>query len=329
MKCRQCFIQPFHGVVCRVLRGGFIFVYTRRQTGAGNFFPRFFIGQRTVFMDPDAHCFLPFGQRIGLVFFAAQTLIGLGVSHLFDCAVKIRSPCLPGRIHRLKAFSDLNHRVNRIAQGLLDQGFDIFQQHLGCGTDGQQLGYDFFGLRIKTAAPVVTGGFFQQLPVAGGQVQIKEAAAVECVLTDHLSTPGMNGVNRGLIHPLRRMIQALGASQPLAGIVRTSQGMQIVIPPAISAEKSRSLGQAVADTVPQFLCSGIGEGNDQNFRRRQSPKKAAFTAMSQYQPEIKGRDRVGLAGTCTGLDQTNAVQGKCQRIQYIDHAYLLIPICVI
>ncbi len=160
------------------------------------------------------------------------------------------------------------------------------------------------------SAPVVACSLFHEFLLGRCQFQIKQTAAVKGMLADHLLTPGMNGMDRGFIHPLRRLIQAPGAIRPPAGFVIPSQGCQIRVPGALSAKKSCSLGQAAADPVPQLLCRGIGKGHHQNFRRGQRTGKGVFSPVSQHQPQIQGRDRVCLAGTCAGLDQANAVQGK-------------------
>ncbi len=169
-------------------------------------------------------------------------------------------------------------------------------------------------------APVIAGGLL--LLVAGVllQFQAEQAAGIEGVLLEHAVAEAVDGVDGGFVHPLRGGLQTLGAAGALLGfaVIVEQLGEHRVAGFGVRVgEQAGGFGEAVADTLAQFLGGRFGEGHHQDFRRQQRPVEGVVVvpvvAVAQHQAQVEGGQGKGLAGAGAGLDQPGAVQREGDR----------------
>jgi hypothetical protein len=130
----------------------------------------------------------------------------------------------------------------------------------------------------------------------------------------------VDGVDGGFVHPLRGGLQTLGAAGALLGfaVIVEQLGEHRVAGFGVRVgEQAGGFGEAVADTLAQFLGGRFGEGHHQDFRRQQRPVEGVVVvpvvAVAQHQAQVEGGQGKGLAGAGAGLDQPGAVQREGDR----------------
>ena len=290
--------------------------------------------------------------------------VGLGVTP----AIEHRQPLAELRLQRIDAGRPGGARLVLQALGMLGLAADLHQlrhgrfgrvQQLvakgpGCALLAQQRahrGHQRFGVTqldarehrrlrasqpIELLAPVVLRGLQLQLGFVGQQGLCEQVAAVEGVLAQHAVAPAVDGGDGGLVHPVGRHAQQLGAAGPVAGRKVIAQREQVGRRAEIRLQRVAGLlghtglehvggfAQALADAVAQLVGGCVGEGHDQDLGRRQRAGKGgglhtavhlALGTVAQHQAQVQLGDGVGLAGAGTGFDQPRARQRQAQRVQ--------------
>ncbi len=238
-----------------------------------------------------------------------------------------RFPLIGQRQRLAQRAQFLHHVVRRVERLALQvqprvvaaqQRLDALPQRLGRGEALQQRARGRRIQRVVVPTPVVVQHALLQVLQVGLQRLREQAAAAHRVLAQHAPGPAVDGVDGGLVHPLRGGAQAVRAGEPLVGRIAVAQRGQHVagLRRGFAGEHARRFGQPGADALAQLLRGGFGEGHDQDLGRRERPREgAARLAVAQHQAQVEQRDRVGLAGAGAGLDQARAVQREAQRVQ--------------
>ena len=177
--------------------------------------------------------------------------------------------------------------------------------------------------RRQKRAPVIAHDFRAQLALVGFERLRKQAVAVERVLAQHAVAPAMNRGDRGFIHPFRGELQPVRAGGPLLDVVAVTQVVQQVFAGherfnfvRVRAEIRGRFDQTRTDAVTQLLGGRIRKRHDENFWRRQRPRLAIRSTMTQHEPDVQHRDREGLASAGARFDQAAALQRKFERLQF-------------
>ena len=131
--------------------------------------------------------------------------------------------------------------------------------------------------------PVIAGGLFQQFLFIGRQFRIKGRAAFKGVLPQHAVAPTVDGVDGGLIHPKGGPFKNSGLLNPQFLRKRMPQGVHKLIFAFFPTKKCGGFNQFIANPIPQFLRSGIGEGDHQDFRGHEGSREPILSAMPQHQ----------------------------------------------
>ena len=234
----------------------------------------------------------------------------------------------PGGLDRLQlcqaAAQQVVHFAHRSGARRLpgQQTADAPVQRVGVGSqDREQQVQPGPLLRIDHVTPVIPHRLGAQFRKVGFELLFEQAAAIEGVFTQHPVAPAMNGRHRRLVHPFRSQLQlpcAARAFQRLRMVVEQAPQCRVGGVGCIPPEMPRRAQQPFVDARPQFPRCGIGKGDHQDARRQQGLGEGPVATVTQHQPQIKGRDGEGLAGSGAGLDQAAPVQGKIGRIQQRD-----------
>ena len=162
-------------------------------------------------------------------------------------------------------------------------------------------------------APVVAHGLGQQFALVVDGVLHEGVTAVERVLAQHALAPAVDGVHRGLVHPLRGQFQlARGAGAGFRVGVIGDQAGEVIVVRDLAAKRLGGLAQAGADAFAQFGSGGLGKGDHQDLRWQQ--RHAGF-GVAQHQAQVQRGDRPGFSGAGAGLDQADVMQRQAQRIE--------------
>ncbi len=257
---------------------------------------------------------------------ARQALVGPG---RFEQRQQRGRPLLPLRLHGREALRalrvDIAEQAAQVVGGrrrqpgcLVEQGQDAAAQRVRGREDGGQRGGGLVAEGIAAAAPVIAYRFLQQARLVLAQFQLEQAARVEGVLAQHAVAEGVDGVDRGFVHPLRGRIQAVGAGRMFVGGVVGEQAVEkgvmrgCLLAPG---EAAGGLGQTLADAFAQLPRGGLGEGDDEDLRRQQCPLEGRIAAVLQHQADVQRGEGIGLARAGAGLDQAAAVQREGQGIE--------------
>jgi len=201
----------------------------------------------------------------------------------------------------------------------LGQRTHVFRKAVDVGPHGMHLLPVGLGQRIGGLAPEVLRGLQAQGLLAGHQLFVKQAAAVEGVFAQHALAPGVDGEHGRFVHGLGgggqspRGVLALGA----CGVVGKQAQQERVgrLVGGLTPEASGGLHQTGANAVGQLARGCAGEGHDQHVGRHQRASEGVGAAVAQHQAHTQSGDGPGFAGAGAGLDQMAAVQRKTQRIQ--------------
>ena len=145
------------------------------------------------------------------------------------------------------------------------------------------------------------------------------------MFAQHALAPGIDGVNRRVVHGLRRQGQPIGrlfTQFTLRKFVFELQ-QKCVVCFGNAPKNLRCLSQTGAYAVRQFAGSSAGEGHHQHILRQHGPHRcSALNAVAQDQAHIQGCNGPGFASACTGLDQMAAAQRKAVDVQSVGgHAF--------
>jgi len=205
-------------------------------------------------------------------------------------------------------------------QILVQQGAHVGVQCCHIGPHRSDLRHLLRTQRVQLLAPVVLHRLQTQRRFVGQQAFLKQVAAVERVFAQHALAPGIDRVDRRLVHGLRGQGQAVcGLFAGLALGVVGQQGFQkILIRGQGAPEHLGRLGQPCANAVGQFARGRACEGHHQDVGGHQGAQRAcALLAMAQHQPDIECSNRPGLARAGTRLDQVTAAQRKAVHMQWL------------
>jgi len=171
--------------------------------------------------------------------------------------------------------------------------------------------------RVDFLAPVVVHGGLDQLAFVGDEFFVKEIAAVKSVLAQHALTPGIDGVNRRLVHRFgRHCKQPRGfAARGFIGVVGEQRIQKRIGLALWIAEMAGGFQKARADAVGKLARGCAGEGHHQNFGRRERTRKAVFATVAKHEAHIERRDRPGLARASACLDQSAAPEREGRRFK--------------
>ena len=204
------------------------------------------------------------------------------------------------------------------------QGAHVGQQLVHPGPDSQHLAQRGIGQRVDLGAPEIVGSLRQQPGFVGTQLIVEPAAAVKRMRVQHALAPGVDGVDRCLVHRLggHRQLPGRRLTRGAARVVGQQRLQHAVVGlgPLLSAKAACGLDQAGADAVRQLPGGGAGERHDQDLRR---PQRAAVggNPMAQHQAQVQRGDRPGLAGAGAGLDQPAAPQRQVQWVQIVGSSH--------
>ncbi len=149
------------------------------------------------------------------------------------------------------------------------------------------------------------------------ELEGKIAVGGKGILLQNPLHPGMDGVDGGLIHTLRRPFQTLGELRPGTLCILAAQGLQKGVGALHAPGKKLSrLVEALTDAGAQLHRCRIGEGHHQQF----FGQIGARAAMAEHQTEVQGSDGIGFPRPGTGLDE--ATPGSERKVQGIENRRL-------
>ena len=241
-----------------------------------------------------------------------------GLARSFLQRLQASLPALPLLQQGLRVFAT-GHRLAGCALALCPQGLELVEQRLRVCAQRLQSAQLVQGHAVKPGAPIVLHGRQAQCIAVFHAALLEQTGAVKSVLLQHAAAPAVDGEDGGVVHPLRRQVQALGAGGPGLRRVLRAQAMQEVVCRRVrlfhAFEEERGLRQAFAHAAPQLRGGGVGKGHHQNLRRVQP----CLAPMAQHQAHIEGRQGPGLAGAGGGFYDLQAGERHGQGIQRNRH----------
>ena len=205
-----------------------------------------------------------------------------------------------------------------VGQGHGHQGPHVFVECGHIAPNALHLRHQGRGHGVELLPPVVLHRFEAQRGFVTDQLFFKQAAAVKRVFAQHALAPGIDGVDRRIVHGLRSQRQPIGRlfARLALGKFALELRQKSIVCFGNAAKHLRRFGQTGADAVRQFAGGRAGEGHHQHVLRQHGPHRCcALTAVAQDQAHIQGGNGPGLARACTGLDQVAAAQRKPVGVQ--------------